>query len=123
MVPIATDVPYTTSAATPFVLMHSLVRRDDLEERLLQRLSEVVLREDVIDYAIAGLKDEMEKRFDSLSMELERTRQRKRGIEEELGRLVRAIAEGQPSKSLMSAIADARGRTPVHHGSVARTGS
>jgi hypothetical protein len=83
-----------------------LVRRDDFEERLLQRLSEAVLREEVIDYAIAGLKDEMEKRFDSLNTELEQTRQRKRGIEEELDRLVRAIAEGQPSKSLMSAIGE-----------------
>jgi site-specific DNA recombinase len=81
-----------------------LVRRDDLEERLLQRLSDAVLREEVSDYAVAGLKDEMEKRFETLNTELEQTRQRKRRIEGELSRLVRAIADGQPSKSPMSAI-------------------
>jgi DNA invertase Pin-like site-specific DNA recombinase len=83
-----------------------LVRRDDLEDRLLQRLSEAVLREEVIDYAIAGVAEELEKRFESLNSQLEQTRQRKRRIEEELDRLVGAIANGQPSKSLMSAIGE-----------------
>jgi Recombinase zinc beta ribbon domain len=47
-----------------------LVRRDDLEERLLQRLSDTVLREEVIDYAIAGVAEELEKRFESLNSRL-----------------------------------------------------
>lgn len=83
-----------------------LVRRDDLEERLLQRLSDVVLREEVIDYAVAALAEELEKRFESLNSQLEQTRQRKRRIEEELDRLVGAIANGQNSKSVMSAIGE-----------------
>jgi site-specific DNA recombinase len=81
-----------------------LVRRDDLEERLLQRLSDTVLREEVIDYAIAGVAEELEKRFENLNSRLEQTRLRKRRIEEELDRLIVAIANGEPSKSLMSAI-------------------
>jgi hypothetical protein len=60
----------------------------------------------VIDYAIAGVAEELEKRFESLNSQLEQTRQRKRRIEEELDRLVDAIASGQPSKSLMSAIGE-----------------
>jgi hypothetical protein len=39
-----------------------------------------------------------------LNSELEQTRHRKRRVEEELDRLVAAIADGQPSRSLMSAI-------------------
>jgi hypothetical protein len=60
----------------------------------------------VIDYAIAGVAEELEKRFESLNSQLEQTRQRKRRIEAELDRLVDAIASGQPSKSLMSAIGE-----------------
>jgi hypothetical protein len=83
-----------------------LVRRDDLEERLLTRLSDTVLREEVIDYAIAGLKEEMQKGFEELRAELGHARAQKRRIEEELARLVQAIADGQASKSLMAAIAE-----------------
>ena len=37
-----------------------LIRRNELEERLLRRLQESVLREDVIEYAIARLRDGLE---------------------------------------------------------------
>jgi hypothetical protein len=60
----------------------------------------------VIDYAVAGLAEELEQRFESLNSQLEQIRQRKRSIEEELDCLVGAIASGQPSKSLMSAIGE-----------------
>jgi site-specific DNA recombinase len=83
-----------------------LIRRDELEERLLRGLSDAVLREEVIDYAVAGLAEELEQRFESLNSQLEQTRQRKRSIEEELDRLVDAIASGQSSKSLMAAIGE-----------------
>ena len=65
-----------------------------------------MLREEIIDYAIAGLKEELQKRFDTLNSELEQTRQRKRRVEEELERLVSAIADGQSPKALVSAIGD-----------------
>jgi site-specific DNA recombinase len=83
-----------------------LVRRDDLEERLLARLADTVLREEVIDYAIAGMKEELQKQFEGVNTELEQARVQKRRIEDELARLVRAIADGQPSMSLTAAIAD-----------------
>jgi site-specific DNA recombinase len=83
-----------------------LVRRDDLETRLLQRLSDAVLREEVIDYAVAGIREELQKRFEELNAGLGQMRQRKRQIEGELAKLVQAIADGQPSQSLTAAIAE-----------------
>jgi hypothetical protein len=48
----------------------------------------------------------MQKSFEQVSAELGQARIQERRIEEELGRLVQAIADGQPSKSLTTAIND-----------------
>jgi hypothetical protein len=36
---------------------NQLIRRDDLERRLLQRLQEAVLRDEVLDYAVERLRE------------------------------------------------------------------
>jgi site-specific DNA recombinase len=82
------------------------IRRDDLEDRLLRGLSESVLRPEAIDYAVDRISQELQQRFESFDSELERLRQRKQQIHSEIARLVQAIAEGQPSQSLMAAIGD-----------------
>jgi site-specific DNA recombinase len=82
------------------------IRRDDLEDRLLRGLSESVLRPEAIDYAVDRISQELQQRFESFDSELERLRQRKQQIHAEIARLVQAIAEGQPSQSLMAAIGD-----------------
>jgi hypothetical protein len=66
---------------------------DDLETRLLRRLSDAVLREEVIDYAVEGIREELRKRFEELNAGLGQMRQMKRQIEGEVARLVQAIAE------------------------------
>lgn len=82
------------------------IRRDELERRLLDRLQESVLREEAIDYVVARLEEEITKRFAEFDTELERLRQQKQKAELEIARFVQAIAEGQPSPSLMEAIGE-----------------
>lgn len=83
-----------------------LVRRDELEENLLRGLAESVLRTEVVDYAVARMEDALRKRFEEVDAELANLRQRKQQIEGELARLVQAIADGQPSQSIMGAIGE-----------------
>lgn len=83
-----------------------LVRRDELEESLLRGLAESVLREEAIEYAVAKMEEALREQHQKLGAELERLRLRKQQVEGEIGRLVQAIAEGQPSKSLMAAISE-----------------
>jgi site-specific DNA recombinase len=85
------------------------IRRDDLEDRLLRGLSESVLRPEAIDYAVDRISQELQQRFESFDSEFERLRQRKQQILAEIARLVQAIAEGQPSQSMMAAIGDREG--------------
>ena len=84
----------------------TLVRRDELEQSLLKGLADAVLRVEVIDYAVARMKEALRKAHEKLNAELERMRQRKLQLESELARLVNAIAEGQSSKSIMEAISE-----------------
>jgi len=83
-----------------------LVRRDELEDSLLSGLSESVLRTEVIDYAVARMEQALREGFARLDAELEQLRHRKLQVEAEIARLVQAIAEGQPSQSLMAAIGE-----------------
>ena len=83
-----------------------LIRRDDLEERLLRRLQETVLREEVIDYAVERLRQELDRRHDELRSELARMQDEKKQHETEIARLVEAIATGKGGPSLTEAIAE-----------------
>jgi site-specific DNA recombinase len=84
----------------------TLVRRDQLEQSLLKGLADSVLRVEVIDYAVARMGEALRQGHEKLNAELERMRQRKHQVEGEIKRLVNAIAEGQPSQSLMTAIGE-----------------
>jgi predicted RNase H-like nuclease (RuvC/YqgF family) len=77
-----------------------------LEQGLLKGLADSVLRVEVIDYAVERMEQALRKGHEKLNAELERMRQRKHQLETELARLVNAIAEGQPSQSFMTAIAE-----------------
>ena len=83
-----------------------LIRRDDLEERLLRQLREAVLREEFIDYAVERLRQELERRHEELNSELALLRDKKLQHETEIARLVQAIAIGKGSPSLTAAIAE-----------------
>ena len=85
---------------------HCLVRRDELEESLLRGLRDSVLRTEVVDYIVVQMERALRERFDRLETELQRMRERKRQVELEIARLVQAIADGQPSQSLMTAIGE-----------------
>ena len=87
-----------------------LIRRDDLEERLLKRLQESVLREEVVDYAVARLGLELEKRQEQLTTELRNLKEEKQRIEMELRNLVEAIAAGNGSPAIMAAITERENR-------------
>jgi site-specific DNA recombinase len=84
----------------------ALVRRDELEQSLLKGLADSVLRVEVIDYAVARMEEALRKGHEKLNAELERMRKRKLQLEAELARLVNAIAVGQPSQSVMTAIGE-----------------
>ena len=77
-----------------------------MEQGLLKGLADSVLRVEVIDYAVERMEQALRKGHEKLNAELERMRQRKHQLETELARLVNAIAEGQPSQSFMTAIAE-----------------
>jgi hypothetical protein len=65
-----------------------LIRRDHLEDQLISGLQDKVLREEVIDYTVAALQEELLRRHDSLDAELRVARDEKRRIEGEIQRLV-----------------------------------
>jgi site-specific DNA recombinase len=83
-----------------------LVRRDELEESLLRGLSESVLRTEVIDYAVEKMQETLDAQFAGIDEELARLRQRKQKIELEISHYVRAIGDGDLSRSLTVAIAE-----------------
>src|ERR1700751_5131841 len=83
-----------------------VIRSDDLESRLLQRLQEAVLRDEVLDYAVERLREELQRRHEALSCQLLALRKEKKRIESEIANLVESIAAGKGSASVMAAIAD-----------------
>ena len=83
-----------------------LIRREDLEQRLLEGLQETVLSEEVIDYAVKRIAEELERQHDELNSELAQLRDESRRHETEIARLVEAIATGRGGSSLTEAIAE-----------------
>src|SRR5271166_814942 len=82
------------------------ILRDDLEVRLLRRLQETVLREEVIDYPVDRRQQELDRWHDELDSKLDRLHDEKKHHETEIGRLVDAIATGKGGQSLTQAIAE-----------------
>jgi hypothetical protein len=62
-----------------------------MEGKLLAGLQVRVLREEFIDYVLAGLQEELRKRHDALETRLKTLRDEKKRIEIELARLVRRL--------------------------------
>jgi len=62
-----------------------------------------VLREEFIDYVIAGLQEELRQRHQEFESGLKALRDEKQQIEMELKRLVEIIAVGNGSTSVMAA--------------------
>ena len=82
------------------------IRRDKLESRLFSGLQETVLREESIDYMVASMKAELERRFVELDEGLSKMHERKHQLETEIARLVKAIADGNGSLSMAAAIGE-----------------
>jgi site-specific DNA recombinase len=82
------------------------IRRDKLESRLLRGLQEAVLREESIDYMVASMKAELEGRFTELDEGLSKMHERKHQLETEIARLVKALADGNGTQSVTSAIGE-----------------
>ena len=83
-----------------------MIRRDKLESRLLSGLQQAVFREESIDYIVAGMKSELERRFAELDAGLSEMRERKHQLETEIARLVKALADGNGTQSVTAAIGE-----------------
>src|SRR6266566_4192852 len=86
------------------------IQRKHLEDRLLTGLQDQVLREEFIDYVIAGLQEELRHRHQEFESGLRALRDEKQRIEVELKRLVEIIAVGNGSTTVMAAITEREAR-------------
>ena len=86
------------------------IQRKQLEDRLLSGLQDRVLREEFIDYVIAGLQEELQQRHWEFESGLKALRDEKQRIELELKRLVQMIAVGNGSPTIMAAITEREAR-------------
>lgn len=88
----------------------AMVQRDRLESQLITGLQREVLREDVIDYVIVALQEELERRHSSIDAERRQLREEKNRIDGELLRLVDSVAAGNGSPAIMAAISTQESR-------------
>jgi len=77
---------------------------------MLAGLQDRVLREDFVDYVIAGLQEELRQKHDAFESWLQTLRDEKQRIEMELRHLVEMIANGSGSPSIMAAITEREAR-------------
>ena len=82
------------------------VRKDWVEERVLGKLQAAVLQPEAIEYAVSEFCSQLQKASENFPSELERTREEKRNVEDELNRLVAAVASAGHSDSLIRAIGE-----------------
>jgi hypothetical protein len=73
-------------------------------------LQDRVLREDFVDYVIAGRQEELRQKHDAFECWLLTLRDENQAIEMELKRLVEMIANGSGSPSIMAAITEREAR-------------
>ena len=81
-----------------------LIRRDWVEERLLDDLQNRVLKREAIDYVLEEFGRHLKDAFAKLSGQLAQMRERKQKLEGELTRLAATAAETGPSSFLVAAI-------------------
>src|SRR5580698_448891 len=81
-----------------------MVRRDWVEERLLDDLQNQVLKREAIDYILDEFGTHVKNAFANLSNQMTQMRERKQKLEGELRRLASTAAETGPSAFLVEAI-------------------
>jgi hypothetical protein len=81
-----------------------MVRRDWVEERLLDDLQNQVLKREAIDYVLGEFGTHVKNAFANLSNQMTQMRERKQKLEGELRRLASTAAETGPSAFLVEAI-------------------
>jgi site-specific DNA recombinase len=77
-----------------------------LEERLFTGLQDSVLRTDVVDYAVQEFERQLTTSLSALETDLDTMRERRNAIQQELDRLIAAIASVGHSHTLVTAIND-----------------
>jgi site-specific DNA recombinase len=82
------------------------IRRDDLESSMLANLQEKILRSDVVDYVMERVESGLLKELEDMGNEMSRMEDRKRELVGELANLTKALASGQFSPTIMTAIAE-----------------
>jgi site-specific DNA recombinase len=80
------------------------VSRELLETELLSKIQNEVLSDATIDFLLAGLEREIEKRFASLNSEVDTMRRRKEELETKLKNLARFFEDGNDSPTIRAAI-------------------
>ena len=81
-----------------------MVRRDWVEQRLLDDLQNQVLKREAIEYVLDEVGDHVKSAFASLSNQMTQMRERKQKLEGELRRLASTAAETSSSAFLVEAI-------------------
>jgi site-specific DNA recombinase len=82
------------------------IRKDVLERQLLEKLQREVLREDLIQYALARFEDELTKVVRDADGRMARLERKKRKLERELHNLEKMVRSGLDSRTLRAGIAD-----------------
>ena len=82
------------------------IRRDILESQLLNKLQTEVLREEVVEYALAKFEEELNKTIRNVSSQMGRLEQKRKKLEKELRNLSGAIASGLDSATVRAEIVD-----------------
>ena len=81
------------------------VRRDVLERELLGGIQSMILREEVVHYALNRFEEQLLKELQHVDREMGRMKKRKAELEAEVQRLTAGLASGIHSPSVMSEIA------------------
>jgi len=83
-----------------------LIRKDELEERLLSGIQAEVLNPEAVDYALRQFEHELDEQLRGMFGQVDAVRRRKVELEAELARLTQAVAMGGNLPSLIEAIAE-----------------
>jgi site-specific DNA recombinase len=83
-----------------------LVFRRSLEEQLLAGLHANILRPAVVDYTLRRFEEVLEKARGTRDSDLAALERRKAAIEQQISNCTSAVADGQPSRSLLAKLAE-----------------
>jgi site-specific DNA recombinase len=80
------------------------IRKDILEEQLLDKLQNEVLRKEVIEYALSRFEDELTRAVRDISGQMSSLNAKRRKLEKELRNLTKAVASGLDSAAVRAEI-------------------